>query len=123
MRLLLIPRPLLYGGILLLAGLGTWAQSQSVTGLIVLYVIGVVGYVMRRFDIPVGPAVVGCILGPELEAQFRRAMQISQGDASVFLTRPISGTILVIAAVLFLGPRIYTFIQRRIRADEGTAAS
>jgi len=106
-RLLSIPRPLLYGGILVFAGLGTWAQSQSVTGLIVLYTIGVVGYVMRRFDIPVGPAVVGSILGPEAETHFRRALQISQGDATVFLTRPISATILAVAALLLIGPRLW----------------
>jgi putative tricarboxylic transport membrane protein len=111
-RLLTIPRPLLYAGILVFAGLGTWAQSQSVTGLIVLYAIGIVGYLMRRFDIPVGPAVVGCILGPEAETHFRRAMQISQGDETVFFTRPLSATILGVALLLFIGPRIWGWMQR-----------
>jgi putative tricarboxylic transport membrane protein len=103
-KLLSIPRPWLYSGILVFAGLGTWAQSQSVTGLVVLYVIGVVGFVMRRFDIPVAPAVVAVILGPQAETQFRRALQISQGDYSVFVTRPISATIFAIAVLAFLGP-------------------
>ncbi len=111
-RLLTIPRPLLYAGILVFAGLGTWAQSQSVTGLVVLYAIGIVGYVMRRFDIPVGPAVVGAILGPEAETHFRRAMQISQGDETVFLTRPLSASILAVALILFLGPRVWRLVQR-----------
>jgi putative tricarboxylic transport membrane protein len=112
-RLLSVPRPLLYGGILVFAGLGTWAQSQSITGLIVLYVIGVVGYVMRRFGIPVAPAVVAVILGPEVETQFRRAMQISQGDASVFATRPIAATIFVLAFIAFLGPTLWSLRKRR----------
>lgn len=85
-KLLEIPRPWLYSGILVFAGLGSWAQNQSVTGLVVLYVIGVVGYLMRRFGIPVGPAVVAVILGPQAETQFRRALQISQGDYSVFVS-------------------------------------
>jgi putative tricarboxylic transport membrane protein len=84
-----------------------------VTGLIVLYVIGIVGYLMRRFDIPVGPAVVASILGPEAETHFRRAMQISQGDASVFVTRPLSATILAIAAILFIGPRLWRLVHTR----------
>jgi putative tricarboxylic transport membrane protein len=121
-RLLAIPRPLLYAGILMFAGLGTWAQSQSITGLIVLYAIGIVGYIMRRFDIPVGPAVVGCILGPALEAQYRRAMMISQRDELVLFTRPISGTIFAIAAILFLGPRIWTRISRYRRQHPGDLA-
>ncbi len=121
LRLLSIPRPLLYGGILVFAGLGTWAQSQSITGLVVLYAIGIVGYLMRRFDIPVGPAVVGAILGPEAETHFRRAMQISQGDATVFLTRPLSATILAIAVLLFLGPRIWRLTQRRRESSVGMA--
>ncbi|HEV2067764.1 MAG TPA: tripartite tricarboxylate transporter permease, partial [Thermomicrobiales bacterium] len=121
-RLLSIPRPLLYGSILVFAGLGTWAQSQSVTGLVVLYVIGVVGYLMRRFSIPVGPAVVAVILGPEAETHFRRAMQISQGDASVFITRPISATILVIAAIFLIGPIIWA-LMRRNRPDRTTATA
>jgi putative tricarboxylic transport membrane protein len=106
-KLLSIPRPWLYSGILVFAGLGTWAQNQSVTGLIVLYVIGVIGYITRRFDIPVGPAVVAVILGPEAETQFRRALQISQGDYSVFVTRPIAATIFAIALLALIGPTLW----------------
>jgi len=118
-RILTIPRPLLYGGILVFAGLGAWAQSGSVTGLVVLYIIGIIGYMMRRFDIPVGPAVVGAILGPIAETHFRRAMQISQGDETVFFTRPLSASILAVALLLFLGPRIWTWIQRNRAAGTG----
>ncbi|CAN5784970.1 tripartite tricarboxylate transporter permease [soil metagenome] len=118
-RILTIPRPLLYGGILVFAGLGTWAQSGSVTGLVVLYIIGIIGYMMRRFDIPVGPAVVGAILGPVAETHFRRAMQISQGDETVFFTRPLSASILAVALLLFLGPRIWTWVQRNRAAGTG----
>ncbi len=110
-RLLSIPRPLLYAGILVFAGLGTWSQSQSVTGLIVLYAIGVVGFLMRRFDIPVGPAVVAVILGPEAELQFRRALQISQGDYGTFITRPIAAAIFAFALLTFLGPRLWRLLR------------
>ena len=116
-KLLSISRPWLYGGILVFAGLGTWAQSQSVTGLIVLYVIGIIGYVMRRFDIPVGPAVVAVILGPEAETQFRRALQISQGDYSVFVTRPIAATIFAIALLALIGPALWRTTRRSRSVD------
>src|SRR5680860_1517033 len=106
-KLLSIPRPLLYSGILVFAGLGTWAQNQSVTGLVVLYVIGFFGFLMRRFEIPVGPAVVAVILGPLAEVQFRRALQISQGDYSVFVTRPIAASIFAVAVLAFAGPALW----------------
>ena len=111
-RLLAIPRPHLYAGILVFAGLGTYSLSNSTVDLVVLYVIGAVGFLMRRFDIPVAPAVVGVILGPVAEDHFRRALQISQGDYSTFVTRPISGSILAVAALGIVVPLLLRVRQR-----------
>jgi len=63
--------------------------------------------------------VVGAILGPIAETHFRRAMQISQGDETVFFTRPLSASILAVALLLFLGPRIWTWVQRNRAAGTG----
>ena len=71
-RLLFIPRPLLYAGILLFAVLGTYSLNNSVIDLVILLIIGFVGFLMRRYGFPVAPAVVGMILGPLAEQQFRR---------------------------------------------------
>lgn len=117
-KLLSIPRPWLYSGILVFAGLGTWAQSQSITGLVVLYALGIMGYVMRRFSIPVGPCVVAAILGPMAETQFRRAMQINQNDWTVFFTRGISGSIFLITVIIVVAPFIVGFIRGRMGATE-----
>jgi putative tricarboxylic transport membrane protein len=117
-RLLAIPRPLLYAGILVFAGLGTYSLRNSTVDLVVLYILGAVGFLMRRFDIPVAPAVVGMILGPELEIHFRRALQISQGDYSTFVTRPLSLSIFVIAAVLLLTPQALRLLRSRRGATE-----
>jgi putative tricarboxylic transport membrane protein len=62
---------------------------------------------MRRWDIPVGPAVIGLILGPLAETQFRRALSISQGDPSVFVTQPISAALLALTALILVVPWIY----------------
>jgi putative tricarboxylic transport membrane protein len=115
-RLLAIPRPLLYAGILVFAGLGTYSIKQSTFDLVVLYVLGVVGYLMRRFDIPVAPAVVGVILGPELETHFRRALQISQGEYSTFVTRPLALSIFTAAALMLLAPHFVGYWRRRMIA-------
>jgi len=103
-RLLTIPRPLLYAGILVFATLGVYSLSNSIVDLITLYAIGAVGFLMRRFGFPVAPAVIGMILGPLAEQQFRRALAISQGDYTVFFTRPLSLTLMVVAALALLVP-------------------
>ena len=103
-KLLQIPRPLLYAGILVFATLGAYSLHNSSFDLVLLYIIGVLGFVMRRFDIPVAPVLIGLILGPLAEQQFRRALAISQGDLSVFVTHPISATVLAITALVLFGP-------------------
>jgi len=112
-RLLAIPRPLLYAGILVFAGLGTYSQKGSTVDLIILYVLGALGFVMRRFDIPVAPAVVAVILGPVAEEHFRRALQLSQGNYATFVTRPISASILLLAALGLIVPIILRAIAAR----------
>ena len=111
-KLLKVPRPWLYGGILTFATLGAYTLNNNVVDLVVLWVIGLIGFGMRVLDVPVAPAVVGLILGPLAEQQFRRALSISQGDPSVFFTHPISAAILIIALLLVLVP---LFIRRRQR--------
>ncbi len=111
-RLLAIPQPLLYAGILVFSTLGVYSLNNRVFDLIILYVLGVVGYLMRRFDFPVAPCIIGLILGPLAEEQFRRALGISQGDPSVFFTQPLSATLLALAALCLLVPLAYRLRQR-----------
>ena len=87
-RLLAIPQPWLYAGILVFATMGTIAAKPSVVELSMLAAFGVLGFLMRRFDYPVAPVVVGLILGPVAEAQLRRALQISLGDPFVLVQSP-----------------------------------
>ena len=93
-RVMLVPRPLLFGGILVLASLGAYSLNRSMLDLALLYVVGAVGCAMRVYDVPLVPAVLGLVLGPLSEQQFRRALAISEGDLSVFVTRPICATLL-----------------------------
>ena len=104
-RVLLMPKPLLYGGILVLASLGAYSLNGSIVDVMLLYVIGALGAVLRRFDFPVAPAVLGLILGPLAEQQARRALAISQGDWTIFVTRPIAAAVLAAAVLALLLPR------------------
>jgi putative tricarboxylic transport membrane protein len=103
-RVMLVPRPLLFGGVLVLASIGAYSLNRSMLDLGLLYVVGGVGLTMRIFDFPLVPAVLGLVLGPLSEQQFRRAVAISEGDWSVFVTRPIAAGLLVAAALVLLGP-------------------
>src|SRR6187401_694232 len=88
-HVMLVPRRLLFGGILMLASLGTYSLNTSMLDLVLLYTVGAVGCVMRLYDVPLVPAVLGLVLGPLAELQCRRALAVSEGDASVFVTRPV----------------------------------
>jgi putative tricarboxylic transport membrane protein len=105
-RVMLVPRPVLFGGILVLASLGAYSLNRSLLDLVLLFVVGVVGCTMRIYDIPLVPAVLGLVLGPLAELQFRRALAISEGRLSVFVTRPICVTLLVVALAVLIAPSI-----------------
>ena len=116
-RVLRIPRPLLYAGILVFATLGAYSLHQSYVDLLTLYVFGLLGFMMRRWGFPVAPAVIGLILGPLAESQFRRALAISQGDPSVFFTHPISAALLALTVALVLVPWLVRVLREwRLRA-------
>ncbi|WP_151718334.1 tripartite tricarboxylate transporter permease [Gemmobacter serpentinus] len=105
-KLLTIPRPWLYAGILLFATLGTIGANPSTFELGMLLGFGVLGYVMRLFGYPIAPIVVGLILGPMAEQQLRRALAISQGDWTVLVQSPIAAVLLGIAALALIVPLI-----------------
>jgi putative tricarboxylic transport membrane protein len=111
-RVLTIPKSLLYAGILVFATMGAYSLHQSVVDLVILYVFGLIGFGMRRWGFPVAPAVIGLILGPLAETQLRRALSISQGDWSVFFTSPISATVLAITAALAFLPLLVRIAAR-----------
>jgi putative tricarboxylic transport membrane protein len=110
-KLLSIPQPLLYGGILVFSTLGVYSLSNSIFDLVLLFIVGIIGFLMRRHEFPVAPCIIGLILGPLAEAQFRRALSISQGDPSVFVTHPLSAVLLALAAAVIIVP----IILRRVK--------
>lgn len=110
--LLRIPQPWLYAGILVFSAMGTIAAKPSVVELSMLFAFGFLGFLMRRYDYPVAPMVVGLILGPMAEAQLRRALQISLGDPMILLENPISATLLVISAIALFAPFIMSGLNK-----------
>jgi putative tricarboxylic transport membrane protein len=114
-RVMLVPRPLLFGGILVLASLGVYSLNASLLDVGLMYVVGAVGCAMRIYDFPLVPAVIGLILGPLSEQHFRRAVAISEGNFLVFFTRPISSMVLLVAIAVLFGPPLWARLTSRAR--------
>jgi putative tricarboxylic transport membrane protein len=111
-KLLEIPRPLLYTGILVFGTLGVYSRANSIIEVVMMYLIGVLGFFMRRYDFPIGPLILGAILGPLAETHFRRALAISQGNYAIFVARPLSLGLLLLAVIAILLPYLPHLLAR-----------
>jgi len=103
-KVLEIPREVLYTAILVFATLGVYSISQSTTEVLIAYAIGLLGFGMRRYDFPIAPVVLGVILGPLMEAQLRRTLLVSDGDWSALVDRPFAVAMLVLALLALVVP-------------------
>jgi len=101
-KLLLVPYRILFPVILLLCCVGVYSVSNTSFDLYLLALFGLAGFVLAALDFEPGPLVLGFVLGPMLEDNFRRALSINNGDGLVFLTRPISAAVLGVALVLLV---------------------
>jgi len=108
-KLLALPKPLLWSLVLVFCLVGSYAAQNELFDVWLVLGAGLVGLLMRRFDFPAGPLVLGLILGPLAESNFRRALVISDGSPDVFFTSPISCILLVISAIAIVVP----VLQRR----------
>jgi putative tricarboxylic transport membrane protein len=117
-KLLQVPRPQLYAGILFFAALGAYAANLQAFDLFLLLLLGLLGLMMRRFGLPVLPLILGVILGPLMEFRLREAMAISGGDVSALWSEPLAIVIYVIVSIAVVAP----FAVRRIRPTPAAVA-
>ena len=112
-KLLKIPPPWLYAGIIVISTAGVYGAGNSVFNVGLLFAFGLIGYAMRRFDFPAAPLIVGLILAPMAEQSMRQALTISMGEWSTFVTRPLSASLLAVAALLLSGPPLWRLLKKR----------
>ncbi len=115
-QLLKVPRPYLFAGIVTFALMGAYALNTSIFDVQVAIAIGIIGFLFRRFGMPITPLILGLILGPNLELQFRRALQISAGDYSTLWASPLSKILYLVLFIAICTP-IMTRIMRKVRKD------
>jgi putative tricarboxylic transport membrane protein len=113
-KVLQVPYQALYPAILTFCCIGVYSVRNSVFDIYLVVIFGVLGYVFRRLSCEPTPLILGFILGPLLEEHFRRAMVISQGDPTIFLTSPISATLLALAALMLLLSSL-SFVRKQIK--------
>jgi putative tricarboxylic transport membrane protein len=101
-KILQIPRPYLYAGILVFAALGAFSVNFAATDVGILLVVGILGYFMRRYGYPVAPMVVAMILGPMFEVQLRRSLQLSQNDPTALFSSPFAVVVYGSMALIFV---------------------
>jgi putative tricarboxylic transport membrane protein len=101
-NILRVPYSYLYPSLLAFATLGVYAVNNSVVDVWIMAGAGVVGYVLRKLDFEIAPVILGLVLAPMLELNFRQSLAMSAGSYSIFFTRPIATVMLLIAVVLLL---------------------
>lgn len=110
-----IPRPYLFSVIAVLAVAGSYAVDFTIFAIWTMLFFGILAYLMRKFGFPVIPVLLAIVLGPILEGQFRRALSISGGDATVFFTHPLSLIFIVLALAMLFSPIIRSQLLPRMR--------
>src|SRR5688500_15929096 len=101
-RLLTVPYEVLFPAIIAFATIGCYSLGLNAWDVFIIAASGVVGYLLIRWGCEPAPLLLGFVLGPLLESNLRRALIISQGDATVFFTRPISASLLFLAVAALL---------------------
>jgi putative tricarboxylic transport membrane protein len=108
-----IPFSVLFPAILFFCCVGTYSINNNLDDIFITATFGFIGYMFTRLGLEAAPLMLGFILGPMLEENFRRALLISRGDFSAFVTRPISGTLLAVIAIFITWQVVKFFLQAR----------
>jgi putative tricarboxylic transport membrane protein len=117
-KLLQIPAPYLYAGILVFAMVGAYALNNLSFDLWAALFIGIVGLLFRRFGYPITPLILGVILGPMAEVELRRTLQISNGDPSALVATPFSALAYLILAAALAIPYLLPPIKRLLQSKK-----
>ncbi|OGP65262.1 MAG: transporter [Deltaproteobacteria bacterium RBG_13_53_10] len=117
-KVLKVPYPILFPLILLFCLTGAYSINNSITDVIIMNIFGIVGYIMKKVGFEGGPFILAFILGPMFETTLRQSLMMSRGDFSIFLTRPISLILLIVAFLVLISPLLL-----RKRLELGTDAT
>jgi putative tricarboxylic transport membrane protein len=119
-KMLDIPLYLLLPFIILFSFLGVYTMNNSVQDLFMMVGFGILGYLLRKVDIPASPIILGMVLGDLMEQAMRQSLMISSGSLAIFVNRPISAFLLALAVISITNP-YWKYIGRGVRRLFGRA--
>ncbi|MHB8909295.1 MAG: tripartite tricarboxylate transporter permease [Syntrophales bacterium] len=119
-KILKIPNALLFPLIIVFATVGVYSVDGNIFDVWMLYVFSVIGYFMKKFDIPPAPVVLSVVLGPMIERALRQSLAMSLGSYSIFFTRPLTAVLLLLGLAAVIWPLI-DMARKRHRARTGAA--
>jgi putative tricarboxylic transport membrane protein len=103
-KVLKVPYYLLYPLILLFCLIGAYSVGNNAGDVVLMLIFGIVGYLMKKFQFDGAPLVLAVVLGPMLEEAFRQSLMLSKGNFSIFVSRPLSLSFLIVAFLLLVVP-------------------
>jgi len=112
-KILKVPYPVLFPLILLFCLIGAYSLNNNIADVFIMNVFGLIGYLFRKFRYEAAPLVLALVLGPMMENSLRQSLLLSGGSAFIFLNRPISSVILIVAFLLLVFPLIPWFKRKR----------
>jgi putative tricarboxylic transport membrane protein len=118
--MLAIPPRLLVPGVLAISYIGVYALNGTVFDLGMVVGIGVIGYFLRKLDVPMAPMVLGVVLGNMMEQNLRRALSITDGDIGILFSSPVSIGLWIAAILVSVGPMVLRYFSHR-KAKSGEA--
>jgi putative tricarboxylic transport membrane protein len=110
--ILRIPFSIIAPIIIVICAIGAYTVHNSMFDVYLMVVFGVAGYVLRKLDYPLAPLVLALVLGDRAESAFRQAMLVSQGDMSIFFSKPLVGGMTTLALVLLFWPLLQTALRK-----------
>lgn len=119
-KVLLVPKQVLLPIIIVLSVIGAYSISNNYFDVYVMLGAGIIGYFMKKHGFPASPLILAMILGPMAESEMRRALVMSEGSYAIFMTRPISAVLIILAALSIIAPILFRFIKyRKSKQEEG----
>jgi putative tricarboxylic transport membrane protein len=112
--MLRIPYSILYPFILLVCVTGAYSLDNSIFQVFLMFLFGIVGYFVKKFEFPAAPIVLALILGPLVERALYQSLTLSHGSLSVFATRPFSAAFLVMVVIVLSAPILRWRKQKRM---------
>jgi len=119
-RLTSVPLYVLIPSILVFCSVGSFSIHNRFFDIWVLFIFGFLGYLMKKYEFPLAPTILGVILGPLAESNFGRALMISS-DYTLFFTRPISLAFLILSVISILYPLYQRYREKKRASNQAEA--